>query len=415
MATTLPSLPRYESLDLMRGIAVMAMLLMNVFYFAMPSAAYFNPRAFGGMDTPNLIAWALSFLFIEDKMRGLFSLLFGAGALLVMQRATAKGGGALKVHYSRMAWLLLFGLAHSILVANNDILRLYAAAGMILPWLTRLGASAMLALSACLALLHCAIGGLIAWRWLGWDRFVRATPGADPALIAGPERAFGFSPESIEAQRQLYLGDYGGLIASRIDHPLGLATALLGLLPQTLALMLIGMAMLKSGFITGEWERARYARLALWMFALSLPPLIMLCIWDFASGFSAIVVGGTAIVWSLPFDMLMTAGWAALIMWLVTGASLAGAKLRIAAVGRMAFTNYVLSGVFFGLVFWGYGFRLYGSLGRAETYLPVLLFWAMMLIWSKPWLDRYRFGPVEWLWRSAARWRWQKLRHLPLP
>jgi len=122
---------RHISLDAMRGFAVMGILAMNIIGFAMPEWAYVTPAAYGTDTLADKMAWAFSFVFIDGKMRGLFSLLFGASMMLIIDRAEAKGESAAQVHYRRMAWLALFGLAHYFFIWFGDILFLYAIIGMI--------------------------------------------------------------------------------------------------------------------------------------------------------------------------------------------------------------------------------------------------------------------------------------------
>jgi uncharacterized protein len=122
---------RIATLDMIRGVAVMGILIMNITAFAMPEAAYTNPAAYGGHSGIDLAVWAFDFVFIDGKMRGLFSFLFGASMLLVIDRATAKGESPARVHFSRMVWLFLFGEAHLILLWWGDILNHYALVGCI--------------------------------------------------------------------------------------------------------------------------------------------------------------------------------------------------------------------------------------------------------------------------------------------
>ena len=110
-AVTLPP-PRIATLDIVRGVAVLGILAMNVVGFSMPFNAYLNPAAFGMEGQADYISWLLSFILIDGKMRGLFSFLFGASLLLVIERAEAKGESAASIHYRRMVWLLVFGLLH---------------------------------------------------------------------------------------------------------------------------------------------------------------------------------------------------------------------------------------------------------------------------------------------------------------
>ena len=130
-----PAMPsRYRGLDAIRGVAVMGILAMNIVAFALPFAAYANPAAGGPPSSADLAAWAFNFLFVDSKMRGLFSMLFGASTLLVIERAEGSGRSAARTHYARMAWLALFGLAHFYLIWFGDILFLYSACGLLLFW-----------------------------------------------------------------------------------------------------------------------------------------------------------------------------------------------------------------------------------------------------------------------------------------
>ena len=123
--------PRIATLDIVRGVAVMGILAMNIVGFAMPFQAYFNPTALGPISDADLSSWAVSFVLVDGKMRGLFSFLFGASMLLVIEQAEAKGEPAERIHYRRMFWLLAFGLAHLYLIWFGDILAGYALVGML--------------------------------------------------------------------------------------------------------------------------------------------------------------------------------------------------------------------------------------------------------------------------------------------
>src|SRR3546814_4576029 len=113
---------RFESLDAIRGVAVMGILAMNIVAFALPFSAYSNPAAGGPPAPADLATWVFDFVFVDSKMRGLFSLLFGASTLLVIERAAAQGRSQEAAHYARMIWLALFGLAHFYLIWFGHIL-----------------------------------------------------------------------------------------------------------------------------------------------------------------------------------------------------------------------------------------------------------------------------------------------------
>jgi len=179
---------------------------------------------------------------------------------------------------------------------------------------------------------------------------------------------------------------------------------------ETMGLMLIGMALFKSRMLTGEWETARYRNWALTGFLVATPPLAGLGWYQYASGFSAVSTFGASLSLSMPFDVIMTIGWAALIMLLITTAASAAVRTGLAATGRMAFTNYLVTSIVMTTIFYGYGLGLFGSVGRTALYLFCFGMWAAMLLWSKPWLERFNYGPLEWIWRSLSRRKLQVMR-----
>ena len=175
---------------------------------------------------------------------------------------------------------------------------------------------------------------------------------------------------------------------------------------ETLGYMLLGMACLKSGMLTGEWTRIQYQRWAIIGFATGVPAFAALAFYVAHSGFDLLSVAIGSIMLPTLFRPLMIIGWACLILLARPGAL----ATRIAAAGRMAFTNYLGTTILCTTLFYGYGFGLYGHLSRAELYLVVFAVWALMLLWPKPWLEHFRYGPFEWLWRSLARLRLQPIR-----
>ncbi|HZB69249.1 MAG TPA: DUF418 domain-containing protein, partial [Sphingomicrobium sp.] len=177
---------------------------------------------------------------------------------------------------------------------------------------------------------------------------------------------------------------------------------------ETLAYMLFGMAALKSGFLTGAWDNARYRRVAVTALAVAIPVYMLLAALLLADGFSVPGIFTYSFTATVPFRPLMLVAYAALIIlatrrggWLVD---------RIAATGRSAFSNYLGTSILMTGLFYGWGLGWFGSLSRVELWLVVAAMWLVMLAWSKPWLDRFAYGPLEWLWRSLARWEIQPFR-----
>lgn len=404
---------RYESLDAIRGVAVMGILAMNIVAFALPFSAYVNPLAGGPIGNLNLATWFLNFVFVDSKMRGLFSMLFGASTLLVIESAAASGRSAASAHYSRMVWLAIFGLIHFYFVWFGDILFLYAVCGLLLFAFRNLSVRPLLIWAG--AFLVVGIGFL----GFGWLMLTLGEAGKLPTEAAaqmqgdlaqlnadmGPNAA-GYAKDVV-----IHLGTYSGIVADKLGERLSepFVSALM-FLWETMGLMLIGMALFKSRMLTGEWEAARYRKWALTGFLIGIPPLVGLAWYQYASGFSAVSTFGASLSLSVPFDIAMTIGWAALIMLLIQTAASDRVRMRLAATGRMAFTNYLVTSIVMTSIFYGYGLGLYGSVGRTALYLFCFGMWAAMLLWSKPWLARFQYGPLEWLWRSLSRWQLQPMR-----
>ena len=415
MTTTTEPQPRIATLDIVRGVAVMGILAMNVIAFAMPMEAYMNPAAYGLETTADFIAWAFSFIFVDGKMRGLFSFLFGASMLLVIERAGAAGRSAASVHFRRMAWLAIFGLIHYYLVWFGDILFLYAVVGMV-AWLFRdKDGEALIKWAFWLILAQFALMALFAWSFHTLSQ-AAAAPNADPEVVkqlTAMKAGFGVPSAATLAQDlALYRGGYADIAIDRFTVQGTTPFMNLFLLgSETLGYMLLGMAALKSGFLTGGWENSAYRRTILIGLGVGVPAYAAMAWLLVASQYSVFMVLATTMAASVLFRPAMIYAYAALIILATQG----GGWLvdRIAAAGRAAFTNYLGTSLVMTTLFYGYGFGLYGTMGRAEVWLVVVAMWALMLLWSKPWLDRYRYGPFEWLWRSLARGEIQPMRRSP--
>ena len=403
---------RIASLDVVRGIAVMGILAMNIVAFAMPFQAYMNPLAFGLESAADFWSWVVSFIFVDGKMRGLFSFLFGASTLLVIERAEASGRSAAAAHYSRMIWLLFFGLIHFYFIWFGDILTAYALIGMILFAFRRLGVRALVIWGVAVITVQFLFYLLMAAS-IGALSQAATAPNPDPELVRQWQDLHGdfgvLSGQPLADKLALYQGPWSGLVLDRLivrgTEPFA-AVLFFGL--ETLGYMLLGMAGLKSGFLKGEWSAERYRRVAAIGLVIAVPAYALLA-WLLArDGFSVPMIFLVSIAATTPFRPAMIVAYAALIILLTRhGGALVE---RIAAAGRAAFTNYLGTSILMTTFFYGYGLGFYGTMSRIELWLVVVAMWALMLIWSKPWLDRYRYGPFEWLWRSLSRRRVEPMR-----
>ena len=403
---------RIDTLDIVRGVAVMGILAMNIVAFAMPAPAYLNPYGYGDRSVDDLVTWFVNFVFVDGKMRGFFSFLFGASTLLVIERAEAANLSPASIHYRRMAWLLVFGLLHLYFIWWGDILSHYAIVGMVLFAFRNLAPKALVRWAIGLLIAQVAVMATGTWFFASVEAAASAPGASAEAIREWQTMSHDFVPltgPGLASDLALYRDGYFALASHRIEKML---LAPLQQLPffawETLAYMLLGMASLKSGFLTGAWDRARYVRIAAMTLGFAIPVYALLGWLNIRSGFSMPELFAISLAATTPFRPLMIIGYAALVIvltrrggWLVD---------RIAAAGRAAFTNYLGTSLVMTSIFYGYGLGLYGHVDRPLLYLFVVGMWGVMLLWSKPWLERFRYGPFEWLWRSLSRWEPQPMR-----
>lgn len=386
--------PRILALDALRGVAVIGIVGMNVLAFALPGPAYYNPLSFGGTTPADYWVWLGSFVFIEDKFRTLFAMLFGAGCLILIERA---GEHPWRAHYARMTVLFAIGIVHATLLASNDVLRAYALAGLAMPLLAGLSARALLAVGTGLVVVHLALG-LTAFGSAMLD-YGRGLPGTDALLFV--ERQFGRDPAAIAALLEQGREGLGERVLRRsLGIPAQLVT-LAASLPLNLAAIALGMGLWKAGMLKGEWRTFHLQRLAAVCALVALPALFGLAAWLVGAGFPAALAGPVALVISAPFDTLLGVAYAALAMALLgKGAAL---TRRLAAVGRLSLSNYLMTSVVLAAIFAPWGLGLFGEVSRWQAFALGLVPVAAMLAWSPLWVARFGQGPVERLWRAGAR------------
>lgn len=403
---------RLRTLDAVRGVAVMGILLLNIIDFAMPGYAEIDPTFYGGSTGANWWEWAIAYAIGDGKFRGLFTMMFGASTLLIADRALLSGQQPAKVHYARMATLFVFGMVHAYLIWAGDILVLYALTGMIafIGWRVR---PRMLVTIGMLLLAFKLADGLVAYQHLETARMASIQPNPDPTLAAD-WRAFRqqSDPQLDGIARELagYRGSYSDALKVRAQTAIFFQTIVNRIaFIDTLALMLIGMALFRWGFFSGAWSRRAY-----WLTAAAVPlawaAYVPLVGWLDATRWAPLTMIATEAIQLSLLRPWLSLGYAALVILFVQSGRLPWLADRFAATGRMAFSNYLGTSIVCTLIFNGYGLGWYGYLQRWQCLIVVAGMWLLMLAWSKPWLDRFAYGPFEWLWRSAARGQWQPFR-----
>jgi uncharacterized protein len=392
---------RIVSLDVLRGVAVLGILVMNIQSFSMPGAAYMNPSAYGDLIGANHWSWYISHLLTDQKFWTIFSMLFGAGIVLMTSRAEAAGRGSAGIHYRRMAWLLVIGLLHAHLFWYGDILYSYAMCGFVAylfrkfpPWLLILLGLVAVSVTSGVNLLF------------GWMLVEGHMPVEQATMWWSPAQ------DVIDGELAIYRGGWLGQLPHRMGTALFFETFLFLVIFgwRTGGVILIGMALYKLGVFSAARSKGFYAVLVA-LGALAGVPIIMYgahrnlaADWDVMYSF---YFGSLYNYWA---SILVSLGWVGLVMLLYKSNVLGFAKRVLAAVGQMALTNYLMQTIICTTLFYGHGFGAFGHFERTHQIVTVIAVWIVQLIWSPIWMRRFRFGPFEWLWRSLTYLKPQPMR-----
>ena len=399
--------PRIAALEFVRGVAVLGILAINVTGFWGPLLATFNPmlpQPPAGSGYGGALWFITAYVLFEGKMRGLFTLLFGASMMLFADAAERRGANADLMQVRRLLWLMLFGYAHYVLLWWGDILLPYAVCGLIAFALRRLAPEPLAAAALLLFLASHGlemIGDLAA---ITTESRVLAGHGT-PAEAAEQAAMMGRIAASIAADgRILHAGFLEALRLRLTDAPFLPLENLGATFFETFPLMLLGMALLRMGLFTDEWDERTLRRMALIGIgaggAMSAALIGWAALHHFPPGAMFVVMGSLA---AIP-HLLMTLGYLAALLLLWPRISGSAAGRRLAAAGRCAFTNYLGTTVVMSALFAGWGLGLGSVLPRAALPLVVLAGWALMLAWPQGWLARFGQGPLEALWRRLTWW-----------
>lgn len=401
---TQPTQPadRIVSLDVLRGFAILGILIMNIQSFSMPEAAYLNPTAYGDFEGINKWVWILSHLFADMKFMTLFSILFGAGIVLFTRRLEAKGEFSPAVHYRRTWWLLIFGLAHAYLLWYGDILVMYAVSGL---WVVLLRKKKPRTLFITGMVVFSIASVLYLFTGL-------TLPFVDEASKQGIMQSWAPGAEALQQEIATYRGSWTTQMEHRIPGALMMQTFIFFFQTGWRAggLMLIGMALFKWGVLSAERSRKFYRKMMTWGFVAGLLIVAYGIYTHFEKGFSmeySFFLGSQINYWG---SILVSLGYIGLVMLWVKSGIMRSLLKSLRAAGQMALTNYLLQTILCTTLFYGHGLGLFGKLERWEQILVVIAVWVFLLVFSRAWMKKFRYGPFEWLWRTLTYWRLQPLR-----
>ena len=394
LVSPIDKINRIQSLDLLRGIAILGILIMNIQSFAMPSAAYSNPLAYGDLTGLNLWAWILSHLFADQKFMSIFSVLFGAGIILITEKKELLTGSSVKLHYTRNLILLLIGLIHAHLIWYGDILVAYALCSFLVYPLRKLSPRKLLITGIMIVSVPSILNGLFQF----FLPYMPASELQDLRMDWAPTN------ELIEQEITAFSGSLSSQIKINSQKALFLETFvfLILFLWRAGGLMLVGMALYKWGVLSAVRSRFFYLKSAFYSLTIGFPIVIygmymnFTMNWDFQY---SMFIGSQFNYWG---SLFIAYGYISLIMVFTQSDNYNTIKKRLASIGQMALTNYILHSFIGMLIFFGIGFGLFGKIDRSLQMLIISAIWIFQYFASEKWLNFYKFGPLEWVWRSLT-------------
>lgn len=405
---------RIAIVDILRGFALLGILMVNMHYFATPLQSMLITPEMSAVD--QAAGWLVSFGF-QSKFFTLFSFLFGLGFFLQMFGAERKGVAFMPLYLRRLLWLGVFGLMHGILLWVGDILLLYAVIGLILLLVFRHRSPRTLLIWTLIFIIVPAVlvGGSITMLSMALEMPENTELVAQYEAQRADEVAAALA--DIEQDMRVYgSGTYGEVTVERIGDFIGTwATVNLFLMPSVIAMFLFGLRAGKQGWFKDvSANLPMFRRMLMW----TLPVGIILNVIYASSGAdltTATLLGVNlnfamayvANVFGAPTLMLANVSILVLISQTTWGARLLA---PLAGMGRMALSNYIMHSVVMTTIFYGYGFGLFGSVGNARQLLMGLALFLIQIPLSNWWLSQFRFGPLEWLWRSLTYGNFQSMK-----
>jgi len=396
------SADRIQSLDVLRGFAVLGILIMNIQSFSMIGAAYINPTAYGDLTGVNKWVWIIGQVLANAKFMTIFSALFGAGILLFWDKARSAGKRASHLHYRRIFWLLVIGLVHAYFFWYGDILVGYAICAVLVflfrkakpGWLLFFGLASMMVPF----LIH-TWGGMTIEFW-------------PPESYKGSMESWLPATETIQHELNAYRGPWPGRMKARAESAIFMQTFyfLIKGSWHSGGIMLLGMAFYKWGFLSAKRSVKTYLTSMVLGLVLGLPLIIYGILQNFKHEWFhdySMWFGSQFNYWG---SLGISLAYISIIMLLCKAGVLSGFRKILGLVGRTALSNYLFQTLVCTFIFYGYGLGLYGNLERWQQILIVPGVWTLQMTLTWLWMRKYRFGPAEWLWRSLTYRKIQSIR-----
>jgi uncharacterized protein len=422
-------------LDVIRGIALCGILILNINFFALPYQIGFNLNIFQETSFLSVLSWYSTNFVLEGSFRALFSMLFGSSALLIISRLVKSTSGLTPadIYYRRLIWLLIFGLINAfVLLWPGDILYTYAICGLFIFPLRNLSPRILIGLATFFILVVMFKG------WLKTnDRFEMREKGLAALAIKEAKQ------DSLTEKQQGELAKWQGYLENqKIEKQKKDAEKEMAdmqksypeiwehlsywnikiestmfydqLFFDAMIFILFGMALYKLNWLTGEQPLGLYALLVIVGYGLGVG-------WGYYTGHAwrvanyeffeyANVQSPSWMLFYQPHRLLVALGHLGVICLLWRSNFLSILVKPFAALGQMAFTNYLMQSIICTLIFYGYGLGYHGKFERYELWYFVAGVWVFQIIFSNIWMRLYTMGPLEWIWRSLTYWKIQSIK-----
>ncbi len=411
---------RVQAVDILRGVALLGILVMNIPTFAWPEFPG-NPREQGPFTGLDRAIWLTQHVVFDTKMMTIFSMLFGAGLVLMSDRAVSRGASLTRRYYRRVLWLMAIGALHGYFIWMGDILFWYGACGLIIYPMRNLRPRVLIGVGLAMNLLIAVLGLLFSM-----GAYYGRTTAENVARAEASGRSVGTLEKEVakawddlgkelggtkEKQAEerarivaVYRGGYLGILKERIPQVMIMQLVVFPFFAFWVCggRMVIGMGLMRLGIFTGDRPSSFYVRMAVLAYVVGLP-LVLLDVWTlFRDQFQFLAEVLSITVLNHLGGLAMALGHAAVVMLAFKACALPRLQRALGAVGRMALTNYLTHGLVLSTLFYGYGFGWFDRVDRTGQMGIVIAIWAFQLVVSPIWLRHFQFGPAEWVWRSLT-------------
>lgn len=390
ISSKIPIKNRIESLDIIRGVVILGILIININYFSTIAIERMNPITNGDFTGLNKWIWILSLVFVKQKFMTIFAILFGAGIYLMSESNKVKGIKEYLVHFPRMGWLILFGLLHAYLIWDGDILVSYALTGIVVYFFRNLSPKVLILI------------GVLTIVGANYSNYFSLF---NPQPVSEEVSAY-WNPSKEAIEQQINQKQIGWIE----DTPKRIAVSFRRqttdfytfTLWKVMGLMLIGIALMKTKVLTAEKDKKFYIKMFWWSFIVGMIVTLPGFIHYLKSNFDYQVFTTTHLLSFYLSSITLPFAFIALLMLVVKSEKFKLFKKVISRVGKMAFTNYIMQNIIGTLIFFGYGLGLYGKVDRVFLLQLVVAIWIFQIIFSYYWLNKFNFGPLEWCWRCLT-------------